>query len=156
MGVRLRVLAIAAATGRIGYVYLIGGKLRDWSLSRKASKSPKLAAEQAVVWIKTLRPDVVVVEKISRTLTKGQKTKWLIEAIATVANNANVLDIAVTRISEFKNKYEEAAALGERFPEIKAWVPRKRRIWEPEPRNTTLFEALALATAVVDSPWSDT
>jgi hypothetical protein len=147
---RLKVLAIAAATGRIGYVFLIGGKLRDWGLSRKASKSPALAAEQTKLWIEQLNPDVVVTEKVAATSTKGAKTRYLIEAIARVASNANLLDVCVTRIDEFKNKYDEAKHLGERFPEMSIWVPRPRRIWEPEPRNTILFEALALACVVVD------
>ena len=146
---RLKVLAIAAATGRIGYVFLIGGKLCDWGLSRKASKRPALAAAQTKLWIEQLKPDVVVIEKISSISTKGSRSKYLIEAIATVAAQANLLDVCVTRLTAFKNKYEEAKSLGERFPEINAWVPRPRRIWEPEPRNTILFEALALACVVI-------
>jgi ribosomal protein L17 len=146
---QLKILAIAAATGRIGYVFLIGGKLRDWGLSRKASKSPALAAAQTQTWINELQPDVVVTEKVSTTSTKGTKTRHLIEAIAKVATRAKLLDVAVSRLHTHKNKYEEAKYLGERFPEINAWVPRMRRIWEPEPRNTILFEALALACVVV-------
>jgi hypothetical protein len=147
---RLKVLAIAVATGRIGYVYVIGDKLRDWGLSRRASKSPALAAAQAKKWIDELKPDVVVTEKVPKTSTKGAKTKSLIEAVARVASNANLLDVCVSKAHHFKNKYEEAKHLGERFPEIMGWVPRMRRIWEPEPRNTILFEALALACVVID------
>ena len=148
---RLKVLAIAAATGRIGYVFLIGGKLRDWGLSKKASKSPANAAEQTRLWIERLKPDVVVTEKVSATSTKGTKSKHLIEAIARVASQSKLLDVCVARASDFKNKYDEAKQLGERFPEISAWVPRLRRIWEPEPRNTILFEALALACIVIEN-----
>lgn len=145
---RLKVLAIAAATGRVGYVFLIGGKLRDWGLSKKASKNAALAAGQTRIWIAELDPDVVVTEKVSSMSSKGWKTKNIIEAISKVASNAKLLDVCVTRISDFKNKYEEAKHLGELFPEISIWVPRPRRIWEPEPRNTILFEALALAHIV--------
>jgi hypothetical protein len=147
---RLKVLAIAAATGRIGYVFLIGRKLRDWGLSRKASKSAALAADQTKLWIEELNPDVVVTEKIPSTSTKGAKTRYLIEAIQSVASRAHLLDVCVSRPFTFKNKYEEAKHLGERFPEMSIWVPRPRRIWEPEPRNTILFEALALACVVVE------
>ena len=148
---RLKVLAIAVATGRVGYVYHFGGKLRDWGLSRKASISPALAAAQADRWIRNLNPDVVVTEKVPKTSTKSTKTRSLIEAIQTVAAKANLLDVCVARGSIFKNKYEEAKHLGDLFPEISAWVPRPRRIWEPEPRNTILFEALALACIVIEN-----
>lgn len=147
---RLKVLAIAVATGRIGYVYLIGDRLRDWGLSRKASINPTLAASQTEKWIADLNPDVVVTEKVSKTSTKSFKTRSLIEVIQRVAANANLLDVCVIRSSIFKNKYEEAKHLGERFPEINAWVPKPRRIWEPEPKNTVLFEALGLAQSVLD------
>ena len=148
---RLRVLAIAVATGRIGYVFLVGDQLKDWGLSRKASRNPKLAAVQANKWITNLRPDIVVTEKVPPHSTKSAKTRSLIEAIQFVTAKANVLDMFVHHTSAFRNKYEEAKHLGERFPEIAAWVPRARRIWEPEPKNTVLFEALALASVVTDS-----
>jgi hypothetical protein len=147
---RLKVLAIAAATGRIGYVFFISGKLRDWGLSRKASRSPALAAAQTKSWIKQLGPDAVVTEKVSKTSTKSAKTKYLIEAINMVASREHLLDIQVPRGSTFKNKYDEAKHLGERFPEMSIWVPRPRRIWEPEPRNTILFEALSLACTAME------
>ena len=147
---RLKVLAIAAATGRIGYVFFISGKLRDWGLSRKASKSPALAAAQTKMWIEQLSPDAVVTEKVAKTSAKSAKTKYMIEAINMVASREQLLDIQVARVSDFKNKYDEAKHLGERFPEMSIWVPRPRRIWEPEPRNTILFEALSLACTAME------
>ena len=152
MAERLKVLAIAVATGRIGYVFMIGGELRDWGLSRKASKSPKHAAKQAKSWIDHLKPDVVVTEKTDDSSRKGEKTKLLIDAITNVTADAFLLDVAVTRIKLFKDKYTEAKALAEQFPELKAWLPKKPRIWEPEPRNTTYFEALSLALQVQPEP----
>jgi hypothetical protein len=147
---RFRVLAIAVATGRIGYVLMIGDKLLDWGLSRKASKSPKHAEAQAKIWIDQFEPDVVITEKVPKTSTKSNKTRSLIEAIANVAQRAALLDVQVSKIKYFKNKYEEAAHFGDRFPDIALWVPRMRRLWEPEPRTTVLFEALALACVVID------
>ena len=148
---RLRVLAIAVATGRIGYVFLNGGKLRDWGLSRKASKSPVLAAGQAQKWINELKPDVVVTEKLDGS-RKGRKSRDLIGAIARVAENNYLLDVSVRRIRTYKNKYAEATALVAEFPDLLPWMPRKRRIWEPEPRNTVYFDALVLARLALAGP----
>lgn len=142
-------LSIAAASGRVGYVYLAGGKLRDWRISGKAAKSPKAAAAQTQRWINRLKPEVVITEKAEEAAKKGDKTKEIIEAIARTAEHNYVLDVSVAREHNFANKYEEADALAERYPEIKAWLPKKRRFFDNEPRNTVLFEALSLAESVM-------
>lgn len=147
---RLRVLAMAAATGRIGHVLLAGEKLLDWGLSRKASKSPALAVTHTQKLIGKLKPDVVVTEDIPKTSTKSPKTRKLIQVVSRVAERAILLDIRMKASRSFPNKYEEAAHLSTRFPEITAWVPKKRRLWEPEPRNTILFEALSLGCAAIE------
>lgn len=97
-----------------------------------------------------MEPDVVITENVPKSSTKSTKTRALIEVITRVAREAHVLDVQVTKPHFFKNKYAEASALGERFPEIAIWVPKIRRLWEPEPRTTVLFEALAMACVVID------
>jgi hypothetical protein len=146
---RLKVLVFAAATGRIGHVFLWGERLLDWGLSRRASRSPHDAAEHATKVISDLNPDVVVTEELSKSSTKGWKTRQLLDAIGAVALKTKLLDIRAKRPHDFPNKYEEAACLATRFPEIAAWVPKKRRLWESEPRATVLFEALALGLSVM-------
>ncbi len=144
---QLKVLAIAVATGKIGHVLLMGDRLLDWGLSRKASSSTTAAAEHAQRLINELKPDVVVTEKIGKGTRKGSKTAELIATVAEIASHNYLLDVSVERIQRFKDKYEEAKASAEHFPELLPWVPRKRRLWEPEPRNTIYFEAMALALA---------
>lgn len=152
----LRLLAIAVTHSRIGYVFHSGGHLADWHISERATKS----AEKAAAWVQRLiddlRPDVVVTEKPELAKKKGAKTKVLIEVIARVAANNEVLDVSVARSQEFANKYEEAAALAVQYPELRAWVPQKRRFFDNEPRTTVLFEALALARMILDGPQPET
>jgi hypothetical protein len=142
-----RVLAVAAATGRIGMVFLIGNRLMDWQISGKAAKSPEHAVRYTETLIRSHRPDVFISEKIDVARNKGDKAKALITSMAATAAEHELLDIAVERPHDFSNKYAEAAMLIERYPEIAAWQPR-RRFFDNEPRNTVLFEALALALAV--------
>ena len=71
----LSVLSVAAASGRVGYVYLVDGRLRDWRISGKAAGSPGNAARLAQAWIDRLRPEVVVTEKVEEAAKKGEKTK---------------------------------------------------------------------------------
>ena len=149
-----KVLSLAVATGRVGHVFFVDGRLAHWSLSANASRSPALAAKQVDKWIAKFQPDVVVNEKLSVSSRKGKQTKSLIAAMVQTASGAKVNDIVVPRVQAYENKYQEAAALAERFLIIAPWLPKRPRIWESEPRNMILFEALALALPVIDPPSS--
>lgn len=143
-------LAVAVATGRLGYVFLVDQKLYGWSLSRKGAESPPEAARIVKAWIDRMRPNVVVMEKITIGWRKGEGVRALVEAIADVAANEPLFDVAVPRPHNFSNKYDEAEWLAARFPELRPRQPKHRQLWDSEPRNTTIFEALALALAVMD------
>ena len=141
----LRILAFAAATGRVGSVFLVDGKLVDWHISNKAAENGVAAAGHAQALINDLVPDVVVTEEAEKTSHKGLHTLALIAAIARTAEHNHLLDVSVPRQHRYGNKYAEADALVEQFPELAPWKPMKRRFYDNEPRNTVLFEALALA-----------
>lgn len=72
--------------------------------------------------------------------------------MARTAEHNYLLDISVERDPELPNKYDEAKAQAERFPEIAAWLPRERRFFDNEPRNIILFDALTLAESVLNGP----
>lgn len=145
-----RVLGIAAASGRVGFVLMFRGKPCQWGLSRTAAKTATEAARIAKDWIIRFRPDVVVIEEITGKCRKGKRAKANIAAIASLAADAELYDVSVPRPHRFRNKYAEAEALAERFPELRPRLPKKRPLWDSEPRNTTIFEALVLALEVVD------
>lgn len=148
-----RILAIAAGTGRVGCVFLIGGRLIDWWTSDKASRSPADAAELAKQWIAHYRPDAIVTEKASSAKMKGQAAKAVTAAIASVAaDHVDVLDVSVVHTQEYRDKYVEAAALAVQYPDLEPWLPKRRRFFDREPRNIVIFEALALALIVIRQP----
>jgi hypothetical protein len=146
----LRVLAFAAATGRVGSVFLIGDQLVDWHISNKAAESGVEAAGHAQALINDLMPDVVVTEELETANHKSKHTLDLIAAIARTAEHNHLLDLSVPREHRYPNKYAEADALVERYPELTPWKPMRRRFYDNEPRNTVLFEALALALSMQD------
>jgi hypothetical protein len=148
----LRIIAFAAASGRVGFVLLVGERLMDWQISNKAGKTADGAAAYALALIDKFTPDVVVTEQVDRALHKGSRAKDIIEAIAQTAADNFVLDVSVVREQRYPNKYVEADALVARYPDLAAWKPIKRRFFDNEPRNTVLFEALALADEVVRDP----
>ena len=138
------VLSVAAATGKIGYVFLIDGQPYDWGVSPKASRSPELAYKHAADWIDYYQPDIVVTERIGPHSRKKEVSRALVNAIAKAAQDADVRWACVDRVQRYPNKYKEAAALAERFPELKPWLQKPRQLWESEPRRMIVFEALAM------------
>lgn len=145
------VMGVAAGTGRVGCVLLIHGKLADWRMSNKASKSPTLARAQTHAWIALLEPNVVVTRDTDGPPRSRGRTVKIVAAIAEAARLAEVISVSLPRPMNYPNKYAEAAALVQRYPEIDAWTPNPRRFYDNEPRNTVLFEALSLADALVRS-----
>lgn len=148
----LRLLALAVTHSRIGCVFLIGDQLVYWRISDRATRSRAKAVAWTQKLIDELRPDVMVTEKPEAASKKGAGTKVLIEAVAAVAPDNDLLGVSVVREQAYANKYEEAEAIAGRYPELEPWVPKKRRFFENEPRNTVIFEAMALALAVLRDP----
>ena len=149
----LRVLSVAVSSGRVGYVFLDGTRLIDWAVTTTVSgKTGELVAFVQEL-INTFKPDVVVTEKCDATCRKGTRSKHLIASIAELASHNYVLDVAVPRPRVFQSKYEEAKGATQRYPDLIGYLPRrKRRFFEFEPRNMIVFEALALAEAVILGP----
>jgi len=149
----LRVLSVAVATGRAGYAFLVDGRLHDWGITVKATKSAKDIAAFVASLIETLRPDIVVTERCDGTCRKGARSQRLLGTIADVAKEAGVRCLALSRSRGFPSKYEEAVHLAKQYPEIAGYLPqRKRRIFDFEPRGMILFEALAIAEQAILGP----
>lgn len=139
------VLSIAARSGRIAYVFFDGVELKAWSTSRKGSKNARAASVVVGSWIAQFVPDVIIVEDYRTATRKGRNTKAIIRAIENVAKNTSAGTCLVNRKQMFKNNIDEAREIAKQYPELKAWVPSKPKLWESEPRNIIYFEALALA-----------
>lgn len=149
----LKVLSIAVASGRAGYVFLDGTQLLDWGITVKAVKEPTELIAFVQELINTLQPDVVVTERCDETSKKGKRAQKLITSVTELASHNYVLDVSVPRPRGFRTKFEEAKDLASRHPELTGYLPRrKRRIFDFEPRSMIVFEALALAEAVIHGP----
>jgi hypothetical protein len=152
----LSILSFAVASGKVGYVYLAQGTLQDWGITVKAASDGSQLVGFAQELISSLKPDIVVTEDTGRGSRKGAHTKRLIQSLAELASHNCVLDVSVKRPRNFPSKYEEAEVLAVRHPEMMGYLPQsKRRIFDFEPRCMVLFEALALAEAVVGGSPSD-
>ena len=149
----LKVLSIAVASGRAGFVYLHGNQLLDWGIAVKATGSSGDLVKLVQQKISALRPDVVVTEKCGAGCKKGKRARRLIEAIAEIASYNAVLDVSVERTRRYQSKYEEADDLVARYPDLAGYQPkRKRRVFDFEPRGMIIFEALTFAEQVIHGP----
>ena len=142
----LKVLAVAAANRRVGYAYFQNNDLVYWTISTKAGEKPLDAVAVTQDLITRFAPDVLVSQKVTPSLTKSENTKKLIAAIARTGKHNGLVSIAVERQRKHKNKYVEAAALAQIFPQVADYLPQPRLLHHSkEPRNTVLFEAISLA-----------
>ena len=139
------VLSIAARSGRIAYVFFDGSELKAWSTSRKGSKNARAASAVVGGWIAQFVPDIIIVEDYRTATRKGRNTKAIIRTIEKVAKNTSAGICVVDRKQMFRNNIDEARQFAQQYPELKAWVPDRPKLWESEPRNIIYFEALALA-----------
>ena len=137
-------LSIAVASGRIGYVYLTDGEVRDWGISTVASRSPNTAKSKTDFLIQTYRPSLIITEKLSAHTRKSGRTIANVQAVEEAAQASDAQHIAVEHIQQHANKYLEMNALAEKHPVLAPWLPTKRKLWESEDRRSTIWEALAL------------
>ncbi|SLN12596.1 hypothetical protein ROG8370_00260 [Roseovarius gaetbuli] len=147
----LKVLAVAAANRRVGYAYFENWDLVYWTISTKAGEKPLNAVAVTQDLITRFAPDVLVSQKVTPALTKSKNTKKVISAIARTGKQNDLICIAVPRLRKHKNKYEEAEALAKIFPQVADYLPQPRQLHHSkEPRNTVLFEAIALAVTLFE------
>ncbi|WP_300394154.1 hypothetical protein [Henriciella sp.] len=148
----LRLLAVSAATGRIGYVFFVGHELVQFDLSRKGFKSPNDASEVFQNWIKMMKPDVVVTERLPAETRKGKRAIEITKTFALVASHHCVHDVSVAMDREGRTRFEQASHLAQIYPDIAYRLPRKPRFYESEDRAMILFDALTLAHLILESP----
>lgn len=141
----LRKLSVAVSTGRVAAVFIENGELIGWKLSRPAARTPKNAAAVVQSWVTGFAPDLMIVENPQTAFRKGKHTKAILSAIAAVFEAAKGLDIQLSRLQVYQDKYDEARTLAKRYPQIAPLLPPKPPIWRSEPRNMGYYEALALA-----------
>ena len=67
-----RIMAMGVSTGKVGFVYLMDGDIKDWRLSVQASRSIDHVFAQATEWFEYYRPDLVLMEVISPATRKGR------------------------------------------------------------------------------------
>jgi len=144
-------MGLAVASGRVGYAMLSDHDLIDWDVSRVACRSYEHANMKAMEWIDLLAPEVVVTERIGSNPRKRGKTLALMAAVHEAVKQSNAISVTTAKVRVHTDKYAEARALADAYPELKLRLARKPACWKTEPRRMILFEALALALRVKET-----
>ena len=139
-----KVMGLAVAAGKVGFVILRNDQLLDWKVSKVAAKSPERMQQVLQGWLDIHQPDCVISETINLYSRKSNRTLSVMKAAEYVITTNDCQHITIPRERNYQNKYEEIAALSDIHPIIAPWAPTPRKCYESEPLNTILFEALAL------------
>jgi len=145
------VLAISIATQKIGCAFFIDGTPYDWRVSETASQSLITARDFAADWMEYYQPQLLVTERMDPQSRKGSFSRDINNAIMAEAQKQGIEIMCVDRMQRYANKYAEAKALAERFPELQPYVPKPRRQWESEPRNIGIFVAVGLGLQAIET-----
>lgn len=101
-------LAFAAGYRRVSFVFVEDGQLATWQTSKRAARTPELAASFAQEFIELLVPTVVVMETLGPESRKGDTARALIDAMLSKADQAECRLITLSREKLFRTRYDEA------------------------------------------------
>jgi hypothetical protein len=149
----IRVLAIHPNHRGFGFaVFEWGERLIDWGL--KTVKDNTNAQGMRVIenLIERYTPDVIVIEDVVATSTRGPRVKNLLRRISRLATQKRIQCIRFSRAKimetfagTLRNKYQVASIIAAKLPELARRLPKPRKAWMPEDPRMSIFGAAALA-----------
>jgi len=157
----MRILAIDPFSRGVGFVVLEGhDRLIDWGL--KATIRPHNAKASAVIGrlLNRFKPDILTLEDWEASGSRRcQRVQQLLDKIARDGSVRMCVRLvrpsqlrAIGPAAQTNTKYGRASLLAERFPELKAFLPRLRKPWMSEDARMAIFDALAFACAAMQPP----
>jgi len=155
-----RTLTIDPRIRRIGFAYFEAALLCDWGVKNIRAELPAARVRRLLIpllvrMLDRYRPTVLLVPDVrGGAVRRSQNVR---DVVAGVVEEATSRDIAVFFITERQVKDAFQLALGGArlnkqrvnqtivrwFPELGPWLPRVRRLWEPEGYAIPMFTAVA-------------
>jgi|ERR1700722_6938604 len=153
----IRILAVEIRAARLGYaVFESPKRLLDFGAA--GFDSPEAARRRIVRLFRLSHPSLLVLRSASYQLKKALVRKSVARIVCREARKlsipvASVSNIALKRyfqVNSSRSKYDVAASLATRFPEIAWRLPERRKFYDPEPRAMIYFDAVVLGAAQMD------
>jgi hypothetical protein len=152
-----RVIALDIRPRRIGYSVFQGPtRLLDWGVIRIRQKK----TDRIAFLLKTFRPSILVLRKIARNSRRDRPAvRKMIQLVRHQARSLAIPSffITVARIEQVFGSYMKkptkqqiAALIAKCFPELAWQLPPRRRVWQSERWNMTLFDSTALGVTYFD------
>lgn len=142
-----RILSVSARHGALACVLFLDGKLMEYHQSRLAIRSVENARHAMQRWIRLYRPAVVLAEDFRTAKSKGAKQRAIIKEIKKTARLHGIRTVSISREKTRGKTFKRFEKLAKRFPKIAHRCPKPPKLWEAEPKEVPLFEALSIAVS---------
>jgi hypothetical protein len=148
-GEALRLLALEIRPQKAGFAVFDGATLLDWGV-RGYGRTPAFRRIETLLSLYT--PSVIVIRR-RHYLKHDDAGARVVQSIKRGAQrkSISVRSLDAQHIRAFfkqrgcDSKHAIATLLAEWFPELAWRLPAKRKLWQSEPHNTLLFDAVAIA-----------
>jgi hypothetical protein len=148
-GEALRLLALEIRPQKAGFAVFEGATLLDWGVR---DYGPTPAFRRIGTLLSLYAPSVIVIRR-RHYLKHGDTVARVVQSIKRGAQrkSISVQSLDAHRIRAFfkqqgcESKHAASTLLAEWFPELAWKLPPERKPWQPEPHNTLLFDAVAIA-----------
>lgn len=155
-----RTLIVDPRIRRIGYAAFDAAILVDWGVGNFRSQTPdarvrRLLIPALVRMLDRFEPEVLLVPDVRAGAVR--RSQHVRETIGAVVQEALRRGIVVHHVADAQvkhafrhlngrgpNKQKINQLIVEWFPELRPWLPRPRKLWEPEPYAVPLFTAIAM------------
>jgi endonuclease/exonuclease/phosphatase family metal-dependent hydrolase len=157
----VRVLAIDPTTKGFGFVIFEGpGRLIDWGVAYVGRDKKAGALLRVAALLRRYDPDILVIEDhASRACRRRDRVRDLLRSMLHLASAHSIVmhRVSMRAVRAIFStvgvamKYEIAAALASRYPELAPFLPRRRKLWMSEDDRMGIFDAAAFAVAYFET-----
>lgn len=155
---RISVLAIDPTSKGFGFAVIENDLfLVDYGIARVWSPRLREFIDKTYSVVEKYRPVMIILPRIGSEKTR-RRTRAKVSALAAHLRFNHHTVVMLPRDSVLKTfapagtKDEIAQAIAKAFPELTSRLPRKRRPWMSEDESMNVFDAVALALAVLSNP----
>ncbi len=151
-----RILSLAFASRRMGFVIAHGGNLLDYGVKDIPATSKKLALSKVQHLIARYQPSHVFIQDMEDIECKlGISIMVILSELETMFIKQEIAFKAVSKSDVRENlglmenacKQEVVAKIATMYPQLQNLLPPPRKLWEGEHRNIPILVAASLFTA---------
>lgn len=142
-----RVLAFAVTANACLVIAMEGDELLYWVQLRESPNDTSKVRSYFRLLVACFEPAVLLHEDPGLRCRKHGKNLVLLQLLAQAAADESVRSMRMVRKHDYPDRYEEAVALSERYPDFARWLPET---WSPAKRasrSMAYFEALSYVCA---------